>query len=45
MVDAPYIEIYFADAAKVQNVNRVFGRFSPVHLGPGFRRHLLHKLR
>ncbi|MBZ5615721.1 MAG: hypothetical protein LAO23_17075 [Acidobacteriia bacterium] len=38
LVEDPYaVEVYFAHDDKIQDVLRVFNRFGPVQLGPGFR--------
>lgn len=38
IVEHPYgVRIYFAEAAKIQDVLKIFAHFGPVHLGPGFQ--------
>jgi len=37
IVEAPYtVKIHFADAAKIQDVLKIFDHFGPIQLGPGF---------
>jgi aspartyl-tRNA(Asn)/glutamyl-tRNA(Gln) amidotransferase subunit B len=37
IIEPPHaIDIYFADDAKIRDVLRLFARFGPVYLGPGF---------
>lgn len=38
IVEDPYaLKIYFAEAAKIQDVLKIFDHFGPVHIGPGFQ--------